>query len=92
LLALAHRGRDDVLNKPEVAVSRAINEFKKLSPTRQAALAAITAWNLTLSIAAEWDIQHRPTAELRGSKAFWRLACLTNTVGPLSYFRWGRRA
>lgn len=73
-------------------MSRAINEFKKLSPTRQAALAAITAWNLTLSIAAEWDIQHRPTAELRGSKAFWRLACLTNTVGPLSYFRWGRRA
>jgi hypothetical protein len=20
----------------------------------------------------------------------WRLACLTNTVGPLAYFRWGR--
>jgi len=52
---------------------------------------AITAWNLWLSVVAEWDIQRRPAAEVRGRKAFWRLACLTNTVGPLSYFRWGRR-
>lgn len=51
---------------------------------------AVTAWNLYLSASAEWDIQHRPAARVRGSKLLWRLACLTNTVGPMSYFRWGR--
>lgn len=73
-------------------LSRAISEFKKLSPTRQVAVVAITAWNLTLTVVAERDIQHRPADQVRGSKALWRLVCLTNTVGPLIYFRWGRRA
>ena len=72
-------------------MSRLISEFKKLSPTRQAAIMAITAWNLTLIVAAQLDLQRQPAEEVRGSKALWRLACLTNTVGPLSYFRWGRR-
>jgi hypothetical protein len=66
-------------------VSRVVSEFKKLSPARQVGILAITAWNLGLSVAAEWDIQHRPAAQVRGSKAFWRLACLINTAGPLSY-------
>jgi hypothetical protein len=72
------------------AISRALDEFKKLSPVLQAAIVAITAWNFWLSASAERDIQRRPAGEVRGSKALWRLVCLTNTVGPLSYFRWGR--
>ena len=71
-------------------MSGAINEFKQLSPARQAAIVAITAWNLWLSASAERDIHRRPADQIRGSKMFWRLACLTNTVGPASYFRWGR--
>lgn len=73
-------------------MSRAIAQFRKLSPIAQAAIVGITAWNLYLSATAEWDIQRRPSAEVRGRKTLWRLACLTNTVGPLAYFRWGRRA
>lgn len=73
-------------------MANAIREFRKLSPTRQAAIMAITAWNLWLSAAAERDIQRTPADAVRGSKAIWRLACLTNTVGPLAYFRWGRRS
>lgn len=73
------------------AISRALDEFRKLSPIRQAAIVAITTWNLWLSVSAERDIQRRPAAEVRGSKALWRLVCLSNTAGPLSYFRWGRK-
>jgi hypothetical protein len=73
-------------------MSRLISEFKRLSPVRQAAIVGITAWNLTLIIAAQLDLNRRSADELRGSKALWRVACLTNTVGPLSYFRWGRRS
>jgi hypothetical protein len=72
-------------------VSRAISEFKKLSPARQAGIVAITAWNVALSVIAERDIQRRPSDEIRGSRAIWRMVCLTNTVGPLIYFRWGRQ-
>jgi hypothetical protein len=76
--------RTNMLSKP-------IDDFKRLSPPRQAAIVAITAWNVYLSVVAEWGIQRRPAAQVRGRKAFWRVACLTNTVGPVSYFRWGRR-
>jgi hypothetical protein len=89
--ALDRRAPDDVPNKPEAVLSRAISDFTKLSPPAQAAIVAVTAWNLYLSAAAEWDIQHRPAAGVRGSRTLWRLACVTNTVGPLSYFHWGRR-
>ncbi len=72
-------------------MSRAVAEFKKLSPVPQAAIVAVTAWNLWLIASAQRDIQHRPAGEVRGPKGVWRLVCLTNTVGPLIYFRWGRR-
>jgi hypothetical protein len=72
-------------------MSAAIDKFRRLPPAYQAAIAAITAWNLWLSAAAERDIHRRPPAEVRGPKLIWRVVCLTNTVGPAVYFRWGRR-
>jgi hypothetical protein len=72
-------------------MSKLFRKFCMLSPVQQAAIVAITAWNFTLIVVAQRDLSHRPDSEIRGSKLLWRLACLTNTVGPLSYFRWGRR-
>jgi hypothetical protein len=73
------------------ALSRALSEFKRLSPVKQAAIVAITAWNLWLTVTSERDIQRRSPDQVRGPKLLWRLVCLTNSVGPLAYFRWGRR-
>lgn len=73
------------------ALSEAMSEFKRLSPVKQAAIVAITAWNLWLTVTSERDIQRRSPDQVRGPKLLWRLACLTNSVGPLAYFRWGRR-
>ena len=73
------------------ALADALAEFKRLAPVRQAAIVAITAWNLWLTVTSERDIQRRSTNEVRGPKMLWRLACLTNSVGPLAYFRWGRK-
>jgi hypothetical protein len=72
-------------------MSKVLEKFRKLPPGYQAAIAAITAWNIWLSAAAQRDIQRRPPAEIRGPKLIWRVVCLTNTVGPAAYFRWGRR-
>lgn len=44
-----------------------------------------------LIVAAERDIGRRSPAELRGGKLLWRIVALNNFIGPLSYFRWGRR-
>jgi hypothetical protein len=72
------------------AIARLVRDFRALSPTKQAAIVAITAWNWWLSASAELSIQRTPSQDIRGPKLLWRLACLSNTVGPLAYFRWGR--
>jgi hypothetical protein len=72
------------------AIAKVAREFRALSPVKQAAIVAITAWNWWLSATAELSIQRTPAEQIRGPKPLWRLACLTNTVGPLAYFRWGR--
>lgn len=73
-------------------MAEAIEKFKHLSPAGQAAIVGITAWNLWLIGLAQRDISRRPAEQIRGPKALWRVACLTNTIGPLVYFRWGREA
>jgi len=72
-------------------ITQIARDFRALSPVKQAAIVAITAWNLWLSASAQLSIQRMPADRIRGRKWLWRLACLTNTVGPLAYFRWGRR-
>jgi hypothetical protein len=72
-------------------IAQALRDFRRLSPVKQAAIVAVTAWNVWLSGAAQLSIRRTPTEQIRGRKVLWRLACLTNTVGPLAYFRWGRR-
>ena len=72
-------------------MAKLMQAFRAMSPIQQAAVVGITAWNWWLSATAELDIQRTPAERIRGRKSLWRLACLTNTVGPLAYFRWGRR-
>jgi hypothetical protein len=71
-------------------IRKLVQEFRRLSPVPQAAIVAVTAWNWWLSGSAELNIQRTPAERVRGPKLVWRLACLTNTIGPLAYFRWGR--
>lgn len=83
--------RGAVQQEGGIIVRKAIRDFKALSPVRQAAIVAIAAWQLWLLAAAQRDIHRRPADQVRGSKALWRVLSLFNTVGPLAYFRWGRR-
>lgn len=72
--------------------SRRRTKFSDLSMPRRIGLVLVGAVQVGLLIAAQVDIQRRPAAQVNGSKTMWRLICLLNTVGPLSYFRWGRRS
>jgi hypothetical protein len=72
-------------------IARLHRDFTALSPVKQAAIVAITAWNLWLIVLSQRSLSRTPAEQLRGPKPLWRLACLTNSAGPLAYFRWGRR-
>jgi hypothetical protein len=65
--------------------------FGELPRRRQAGIVVLATVQLGLLIAAERDIQRRPPALIRGPKTRWRLLCLINFLGPLSYFTFGRR-
>jgi hypothetical protein len=71
------------------AIAKLVRDFRALSPVKQAAVVAVTAGSWWLSGSAEWNIHRTPAERIRGPKLLWRLACLTNTVGPLAYFHWG---
>lgn len=43
---------------------------------------ALTAWT---------DLFRRDASQVNGPKPVWAAVIALNTVGPLSYFRWGRR-
>jgi hypothetical protein len=73
-------------------MAQPLRDFKsRFSPRQRAAILALALAELGLKIAAARDIQRRTADQIRGSKLFWRLALLVNTLGPLGYFCFGRR-
>jgi hypothetical protein len=53
----------------------------------------LTLASIQLSLAATaWaDLARQPADQVNGRKAVWAAIIAVNFVGPLSYFRWGRR-
>lgn len=74
-----------------VGMRRSRARFRELPRRSQVGVVVLGAAQLGLLIAAERDIQLRPADLIRGPKTRWRLLCLINFVGPLSYFAFGRR-
>ena len=54
----------------------------------------LLAGSVQLSLAATaWaDLATRPAQEVNGRKALWAVLIAVNRVGPLAWFRWGRRS
>jgi hypothetical protein len=73
-------------------MSSKLEELKqRLSPKQRAVVGVLAATELTLKLAAARDIGRRPADQIRGSRLFWRMSLAVNTIGPVSYFLWGRR-
>ena len=53
----------------------------------------LTLASIQVSLAATaWaDLATRPADQVNGRKGMWAAIIAVNFVGPLSYFRWGRR-
>jgi hypothetical protein len=65
--------------------------WRDLPPRQRAGLVAAGAVQLALAGTAWVDLARRRPAEVVGRKGVWAAVIAVNWVGPLAYFRWGRR-
>jgi hypothetical protein len=65
--------------------------WNDLSGRQQAAVLTLASVQLSLAATAWADLATRPAAAVNGSKRRWALLIAINVVGPVAYFRWGRR-
>jgi hypothetical protein len=66
--------------------------WKELTPGRRAAVLVVGCIQLALAISAWRDLAKRPAAQVNGDKRIWAAVIAINWVGPVLYFRKGRRA
>jgi hypothetical protein len=66
-------------------------KWSELSPAHQPAVLVLGSIQLFLAATAWADLARRPAAQVNGRKALWVAVIAVNWIGPLSYFRWGRR-
>jgi hypothetical protein len=66
-------------------------QWKDLSSGERAGIIAAGTIQVGLQLAALWDIRRRPHEQIKGRKGVWAAATFVNTLGPLAYFKFGRR-
>ncbi|GAB3309791.1 hypothetical protein GCM10027451_19890 [Geodermatophilus aquaeductus] len=62
-----------------------------LSRRQRRLLTVLGAAQLSLAVAAWTDLARRRPDQMRGRRAVWAAVIAVNWVGPLAWFRWGRR-
>jgi hypothetical protein len=62
-----------------------------LSPRQQTAVLVVVSVQLSLAATAWADLATRTPAEVNGRRMTWAGVIAVNFVGPLAWFRWGRR-
>ncbi|GAA4753940.1 hypothetical protein GCM10023328_41610 [Modestobacter marinus] len=65
--------------------------WQDLTPRQQTAVLVLGSVQLSLAATAWADLAASPAEQVTGSKLRWALAIAVNWVGPLAWFRWGRR-
>jgi len=62
-----------------------------LTPGQRTTVLTLAAVQLSLAGTAWTDLARRPARAVNGPKALWARVISVNFVGPVAYFRWGRR-
>jgi hypothetical protein len=65
--------------------------WEDLSPRQQTLVLVAGSIQLALAATAWTDLATRTADEVNGRKSLWALLIAVNWVGPLAWFRWGRR-
>jgi hypothetical protein len=62
-----------------------------LTDRQRTIVLTLASIQLSLGATAWADLARQPADQVNGRKAVWGAIIAVNFVGPLSYFRWGRR-
>jgi hypothetical protein len=65
--------------------------WEDLTGPQKVGIIVMTTVQLGLLAGALWDIRKRPADEINGNKWVWAGVSLINYVGPLAYFKYGRK-
>ena len=66
-------------------------QWRDLTQRQQAAVLTLASVQLSLAATAWADLARRPAVAVNGRKPVWAAVIAVNFVGPVAYFRWGRR-
>lgn len=66
--------------------------WSDLSPAQQKVIIAAGGAEVIVTMVALIDLARRPRTAVRGPKTLWVLALAVQPIGPLAYFKKGRRA
>ena len=66
--------------------------WTELTRGQQTAALVLGSLQLALAAAAWTDLARRPAREVNGRKGPWAVVIAVNWMGPLAWFRWGRRS
>jgi hypothetical protein len=69
----------------------ATTKWADLGPRQRTAVLVLGSIQLSLAAGAWIDLARRPARQVNGRKGVWAAVIAINWIGPLSYFRWGRR-
>ncbi|MGX1749612.1 PLDc N-terminal domain-containing protein [Glutamicibacter protophormiae] len=72
-------------------MARTKKKFSELPPFARTAVVVAGTIEIALFAAAQIDIYRRSPEQIRGRKGLWVGLCFVNTLGPLSYFSFGRK-
>lgn len=62
-----------------------------LTPGQRAGIIALGTVQISLATRAWWQLARMPADRVNGPKPLWAAVIGINFVGPLTWFRWGRR-
>ena len=65
--------------------------WTELTSRQRIAVLVLGSLQLALTATAWTDLARRPDGQVNGRKSLWAAVIAINWIGPLSYFRWGRR-
>jgi hypothetical protein len=65
--------------------------WSNLTDGQKTVVLAVGSLQVALALTAWTDLAMRPARQVNGNKARWAAIISVNFIGPISYFRWGRR-
>ena len=66
-------------------------KWAELTGGQRTAVLVLGSLQLSLAATAWTDLARRPARRVNGRKGVWAAVIAINWIGPLAYFRWGRR-